>query len=127
VLRACRRLLREGGRLAFYTIFVAPDLSDRDYRRAVRSGPPAVTSARRDHKEMLESAGFAGVEEVDATDAFLRTTRAWYEGRQRYARELAETEGEAPYEERQGDYRQQLRAIEDGLLKRSLFLAERLP
>jgi len=86
-----------------------------------------VTSARRDHKEMLEAAGFGAVEEVDATPQFLRTTRGWYEARRRRADELVEAEGEALYEERQQDYRKQLRAIEAGLLCRSLFLAERLP
>lgn len=127
MLRACRRLLREGGRLAFYTIFVAPDLSERDYRRAVRSGPPAVTSARRDHKEMLESAGFARVEEVDVTEAFLATTNGWYEWRERYAAELRQAEGQAAFDERQRDNRLQARATQGGLLRRALFLAERLP
>jgi len=125
VLRACRRALRPGGRLAFYTIFIPPGLSEPDYRRARRSGPSAVTSGRREHRELLDAAGFVQVSETDLTDAFLKTTLAWYRARERRAVELSEAEGEAAFSERQNDSRGQARAIEAGLLRRSLFVAER--
>ena len=40
VLRACRQLLRPGGRLAFTTIHASPDLDPIRRRRAHRAGPP---------------------------------------------------------------------------------------
>jgi hypothetical protein len=125
VLRACNRLLRPAGRIAFYTIFIAPGLPEAAYRRAARAGPAAVTSRRREQIDLLRSAGFGAVREIDATEAFLRTTRAWYEARDRHAAELAEAEGEDLFCERQRDYRLQARAIEAGLLRRALFVAER--
>ena len=125
MLRACNRLLRPAGRIAFYTIFIPPGLSQAEYRRAARAGPSAVTSHGRQQAELLRSAGFTGVRETDVTEAFLRTTRAWYEARARYAGQLSEAEGEASFRERQRDYRLQARAIEAGLLRRSLFVAER--
>ncbi|HLB26137.1 MAG TPA: hypothetical protein VJN32_00690, partial [Dehalococcoidia bacterium] len=121
MLRACNRLLRPAGRIAFYTIFIAPGLSEAAYRRAARAGPSAVTSRRREQVDLLRSAGFAAVREIDVTEAFLRSTQAWYQGRDRYAAQLAEAEGEASFRERQRDYRLQARAIEAGLLRRALF------
>ena len=43
----------------------------------------------------------------------------------RYAGQLGEAEGEASFRERQRDYRLQAQAIESGLLRRALFVAER--
>ena len=91
----------------------------------MRSGPSAVTSRRREHRELLDAAGFVQVSETDLTGAFLETTLAWYRARARRAVELSEAEGEAAFNERQNDSRVQAEAIEAGLLKRSLFVAER--
>ena len=84
-----------------------------------------MTSRGRQHPDLLRSAGFTGVREVDVTEDFLRATRAWSEARARYAGQLSQAEGEASFRERQRDYRLQARAIEAGLLKRSLLVAER--
>ena len=125
MLRACRRLLRPAGKIAFYTIFIPSGLSEAAYRRAARAGPSAVTSRRRQQVDLLRSAGFNAVRETDVTEAFLRATRAWYEARARYAGQLSQAEGEASFHERQRDYRLQARAIEAGLLRRALFVGER--
>lgn len=111
--------------MAFYTIFIAPGLAVSEYRRAASSGPRAVGTRRREHDEMLRAAGFGDVTELDVTADFERTARASYEGRTRYATELARAEGESSFRERQSDLRAQLRAIESGLLRRSLFVAQR--
>lgn len=125
MLRACRRLLKPGGRLAFYTIFATTGLSDRDYRRARRSGPNHLSTRRVEHHEMLTSAGLSLVDERDLTPQFLRTARGWYERRKKYERQLREADGDAYFEERQHDAIVQIRAIEDGLLRRALFVATR--
>jgi hypothetical protein len=122
VLRACRRVLKPGGRLAFFTIFVPDDVSGRDYRRALDSGPTFVSSRRRDHQEMLRAAGFKAVREVDLTRQFIATSRAWYRLRNRYPADLIAVEGRASFEERQYDYERQISAAQDGLLRRSLFI-----
>lgn len=56
VLRACRRLLKPGGRMAFTTIYIAPGVSQRDYRRASRARGPG-SAEKRAMTELFEEAG----------------------------------------------------------------------
>ena len=42
VLEACRRVIRDGGRMVFSVISVAPGLSPDDHRRAVENGPEFI-------------------------------------------------------------------------------------
>jgi hypothetical protein len=100
-------------------------LSEVDYRRARRSGPNHLSTRRIEHRDLLTAAGFELVDERDLTPQFLRTARGWYEGRLKFERELRKADGDALFEERQRDGIVQIRAIEDGLLRRSLFVATR--
>ncbi|MEX2247650.1 MAG: methyltransferase domain-containing protein [Dehalococcoidia bacterium] len=122
VLKTCRRLLRPGGRMAFYTIFVAPGLSPAGRRRAVDAGPPAVAS-RLDQGDLLRAAGFTAMEEADVTAEYLRIARAYLEANLRHEAGMRGLEGDVRYEERQRDRRKGVAAIEAGLLRRSLFVA----
>ena len=79
VLRACHRLLRPGGRLAFTTIHVAADLDAARHRRAVRAGPWQVAT-RRPYPELVVQAGFGDVVDIDVTEDYARTQRAWLRG-----------------------------------------------
>lgn len=124
MLRACRRVLRPGGRLAFYTIFIAPEASAADRRRAAVNGPSAAAS-RLDHARMLEAAGFTAVAETDVTDQFIETASIWLEGRTQHAAQLAELEGAECFEGRLRESREQLRLTKTGVIRRSLFVAMR--
>ncbi len=123
MLRACRRVLRPGGSMAYFNIFVTPDLPERAYRRALRRGPSAVSARQLPQAELLRRAGFLLEDELDVTAEFLETARAWYGGRQQRAAALKEADGEAEFGRRQSDSRLQIEAIEEGLLRRALFLA----
>jgi len=125
VLRACRRLLRPGGRIAFYTIFIAPGVSEADRRRILALGDPPWLASPAGQSELLRSAGFIEVEETDVTDEYLLTARGWYEGRERYAVELRQLDGEAEFGQNQAWRKRRLPAIEAGLLRRSLFVARK--
>ncbi len=115
-------MLRPAGRMAFFTIFVAPGLNGSDYRRALRSGPTFVSSRRKEHGELVASAGFSHFEESDLTAEFLVTSRGWQAERSAHATEMFASEGEAEFNERQSDLDVQSKAIEAGLLRRSLFV-----
>ncbi len=124
MLRALKRLLRRGGRIAFTTIEAAPGLEPAARRRAYRVGPRAVAS-RVGQRRLLESAGFIDIDELDVTRAFADTTRAWIEERARHADELAAMEPPGAFGQRQKEHQAQLAAIEDGLLSRTMFSARR--
>lgn len=122
MLRACARLLRPQGRLAFYSIFAAPGLSKAERARARDAGPFAM-SLRVPYASMLRSAGFTDIEERDATPEFLETSERWYtEGRNVEAalRPLMSDEEIVVLRE---DRRIHLEAVQAGLLRRSLFTA----
>jgi hypothetical protein len=84
-----------------------------------------VTSRRRQQRDLLRSAGFAEIAETDVTDEFLRIARALLEARGRHAIELRESEGVSEFAKEQAARRARAAAIEEGLLRRSLFVAER--
>jgi hypothetical protein len=124
VLRACLRILRPGGRTAFFTIHPAAGLTPAQRRRAYRDGPVEVATART-HRQLLEAAGFTQVTETDCTAEFAAVTRAWIHQWEANHQDLVALLGEAEVEERQAARQAQLRAIEDGILSRSLFAARR--
>jgi len=124
VLRASRRLLRPGGRTAFFTIHPTPGLSLRLRRRAHRDGPVAVAS-HLSGRELLERAGFVDVEETDCTAEFVTVAQAWVDQCEDQRDALAELLGADEFDERQTERRIQLQAVRDGLLRRSLLVATR--
>jgi hypothetical protein len=115
-------LLRPGGRIAYTTIFVAPDLSPAQRRRAQRSGPRAVAS-RSDQRPLLISAGYVDVEMIDLSAEFATTARAWLERWEANAEELSALDSPGAFAQRQHERQVQQRAIDDGLLRRGLFSA----
>jgi len=124
VLRASRRLLRPGGRTAFFTIHPTPGLSPRLSRRAHRDGPVAVAS-HLSGRELLERAGFVDVEETDCTPEFVTVGQAWVDHCEDQRDALAEVRGADEFDRRQTERRIQLQAVRDGLLRRSLLVATR--
>lgn len=117
-------MLRPGGRIAFYSIFVPPGLSDRDHRRGLRSGPPAVATSS-DYRSLLRSAGFAELGEIDVTGAYLDTARGWVRHGQESETELAAGEPPGAFADKLARRRAAIAAIEAGQLQRSLFLGTR--
>ena len=120
VLRASRRLLRPGGRLAFFTISIARDLSAADRRRATDAGPPSPDGPYL--SETLDRVGFTDVREVDVTADYLTTTRAWLTARLRHRNTVRPLDPEM-YDGRLNQGKASTAAIEDGLLRRSLHIA----
>jgi hypothetical protein len=119
-----QRLLRPGGRMAFTTIAIAEGLNGSIRRRARRSGPRAVAS-RADQQQLLRSAGYVEIDEVDVTAAFIETMRGWVEQRALHFDEVARLEPPGAFEQRQRGHRAQLAATQAGLLRRLLFTAAR--
>jgi cyclopropane fatty-acyl-phospholipid synthase-like methyltransferase len=124
VLRACRQLLRPGGRLAFTTIYVPPGLDRPHQRDACRAGPAHV-AAQRPYPELVAQAGFVDTVEVDLTGEYGRTQGEWLNAAEQRAGELRAVMSDAAFAQAQSDRRRTRDAIAAGLLRRSLFLASR--
>ncbi|HVE18779.1 MAG TPA: hypothetical protein VNB52_06830 [Ilumatobacteraceae bacterium] len=75
--------------------------------------------------ELLRRAGFVDVTEVDGTEEFRAVATEWIDQWDGHRDALTAVYGEPEFESRQHDRRMQLRAVEDGLLRRSLFVASR--
>jgi hypothetical protein len=108
--------------MAFLMIHLSAGLCSADRARARASGPRAVDS-RAEHDSMLRNAGFDVLVERDLTDAFLDTARAWLHESDDLADELTRLEPAGGFDERQEDRRAMIAAIENGLLRRSQFVA----
>ena len=124
MLRACRRLLRPGGRTAYFTIFTTPGLSKSDHRKAVRLGPRAVAS-KQGQAELLEAAGFTSIDVRDVTKVFLETAHRWLRHAAELEGDLRSTIGDALFDEQQADRKEMITAVEEGLLSRALFVGSR--
>ena len=86
-------------------------------------GPRAV-GTRSNYSRMLISAGFCAVAQLDVTERFRETQAAWMAQVNDHYEQLVANEGTGPVRERQRDQRVQLRAIDDGLLRRAIFTAQ---
>ncbi|HET7483092.1 MAG TPA: hypothetical protein VFK89_09550 [Actinomycetota bacterium] len=122
MLRACRRLLRSGGSIAYTTIVAAAGLDDARRREAIRLGPPAVEATAPDDV-LMERAGFVEIDVTDVTPSFLDTARAWSSEFSRHESGVKEVLGEPEWEERQGSRARIITGIRDGLLRRVLVSA----
>jgi hypothetical protein len=124
VLRACRRVLRPGGRLAFHTIEPPPGLSAPKRRRAISIGPPAVT-VRTTYPGLLRSAGFNEIYAGDLTAEYLATQRRWLAATLRHEDGLRCALGDDVVRDGIERRRRTVDAIEEGLLLRTLYTATR--
>jgi len=122
MLRACRDLLRPGGRMAFTTILVAPGLDPAQHRRAVRAGPWQVL-ARRPYPALVQQAGFTDVVDVDVSEDYGRIQAAWLDATEARADAVRQLTSDAELRDAQADRRRAHAAIEEGLLRRSLITA----
>jgi hypothetical protein len=75
--------------------------------------------------ELLRRAGFNEVAELDGTEEFRAVANEWIDQWDEHRDALTTIYGEVEFEGRQHDRRIQLRALEDGLLRRSLFIGSR--
>ena len=109
--------------MGFTTIFESPGLPPAARRRARATGPRAV-AMRSDHRRLLTSAGFGDITETDVTPEFRATAAAWLAEAAAHARQLARLEAPGAFEQRQADRHAMLAAIDAGLLRRALILAQ---
>jgi ubiquinone/menaquinone biosynthesis C-methylase UbiE len=122
VLRSCRRIARDGARMVFTVIALAPSLADSERRIAIASGPTFVDSPD-DYAVLLDQSGWCLQERTDLTAEFLQSMRTELEGMQARADTLAEALGTDELTERIKRRQATIAAVDAGLLRRELFVA----
>ena len=122
VLSACRRVVRNTGRMVFTVISIKSDLGAADYARAVERGPPLV-KAQGDYPSLLERAGWHIEDRVDLTAGYAHSVSRMIAEFETRAETLSDLLGTTEYRERLARRRRSLEAIEDGLHQRELFVA----
>jgi hypothetical protein len=113
---------RAGGRMVFTVISVTPGLAGEDYRRAVENGPEFIESDI-DYPSLLHRTGWIVLDYQDVTLDYAASC-----GRQLRADEerkdaLTKLIGATEFDERLADWRSKLSVLNEGLLRRELFVA----
>jgi cyclopropane fatty-acyl-phospholipid synthase-like methyltransferase len=121
VLEGCREAIRDLGRMVFTVISIAPDLPATQYRRAVMDGPEFVES-ETDYVTLLGETGWLIVDRRDITLDYATTCSRQLQADKKFKSTLEALIGASASAERLAEWRSQLKAIEDGLLQRELFL-----
>ena len=122
VLKACRFVVQQDGRMIFSVILIPPDLSDSDYRRAAESGPSFITTDDS-YPNLLQQAGWELVEQTGLTTKFLETLQLGLESDLNHVAELEKLLGKEETSIRIARSRGYIAALEQGLISRELFHA----
>ena len=124
MLRECNRVLKSGGCIAGYVIHIPTGLTEAQERRAADLGPSDVT-ASTSPEVLTQAAGLTVVVKEDVTDAFRATCAALVAARRDLEDELRADEGDDFYEEEWRKKNAMLQGIDEGVLCRSLVVANK--
>ena len=124
MLRECNRVLKSGGRIAGYVIHIPAGVTEAQERRAAELGPSDVT-APTSPEALTRAAGLTIVLTQDVTDAFRVTCAALAAARRDLEDELRADEGDDFYEEERRKKNAMLKGIDEGILRRSLVVANK--
>ena len=142
-LAACRRAIRDHGRMAFTVISIRPGLSAEDHDRAVANGPsfveiegdnpggdqsgPGGDQRGKDYPALLSETGWTLVHRADITEDYMRSCRRQLEADSAHREGLTALIGETEYAERVGKWASTLKTLQDGLIRRQFFVARPRP
>lgn len=122
VLTECRRVVRASGRMAFSVLYIPPGLSPEAHARALETAPEFVETDT-DYPALLEETGWTLLARRDLTGAFMTSCRKRLRLETELQAELRSVMGSAELEARQDRLRRRIPQLEQGHLRRELFLA----
>jgi ubiquinone/menaquinone biosynthesis C-methylase UbiE len=120
VLKACRAVVREDGVMIFSVILISPDLSERDYARALENGPSFIATDES-YQNLLEQAGWELVDRTNLTPQFGETLQVMLENELSNADGLERLLGKQETEQRLLRSHSYIDATEHGLIRREMF------
>lgn len=121
VLIECRRIIREQGKMVFSVIYIIPGLDKIDYERAVLNSPDFIR-ADAEYETMLRECGWHIDERIDLSKEYQETCRLQIEADDLHREELIKLVGERQALDRMFNWKSKLEVIEEGLVKRDLFV-----
>lgn len=120
VLKACREVVREDGKMVFSVVLIAPGLSDEDFQSAAAGGPTFVESPTQ-YPDMIEKAGWKITAHADQTGKYFEIFQKMYARERANTDELERVHGREGATELFARRARTLDALERGLLRREIF------
>ena len=121
VLTECRRIIRKHGKMAFTVIYITPGLDKLAHERAVKNSPDFIQTDA-EYETMLKACGWHIDEQIDLSEEYQETCRLQIEADDLYQEELIKLIGEKQALDRISNWKSKLEVIEEGLVKRDLFV-----
>ena len=125
MLRAIKRVLKPGGRHAFFVIQLRDGLTSEEATRAIDVGREYLP-AGPGYLALLEQAGYTDIVAEDVTDQYLATLHDWVREWRRARDELIDLHGESEFQDRVSRWTSAADLVEEGLLQR-FFYASSVP
>ena len=123
VLRECRRVIAERGRMVFTVLSVPHGLSPASRRQALAAGPEFVDTDMS-YPDMLSETGWLLLEHRDLTDAYHAALCRQEDADKAAGQDLVDLIGAEMTEERMNDWRRKRCGVEAGLLVREQFVVK---
>jgi phosphoethanolamine N-methyltransferase len=122
VLESCKQMTRKGGRMVFTVISLAANLSREERRKTMEVAPEFVESDT-DYLTLLAQTGWTVLDSQDLTLAHAASCRRLVKAEKEHEDDVVAIIGAPEYANRQARWASKIPALEDGLLRRELFVA----
>lgn len=119
MLRACRRVLKPGGRLVFDVVSVPESLVGHNDLE----GDYGFVATAVPYLEMLTQAGFVDFGSEDTTSGYLKVAGRWLDAARELEPELREAMGDGVFDDKYSSRVESYTMIESGELGRTLYWA----
>ena len=121
VLNECRRIIRNQGKMAFTVIYVKSGLDKLAHEKAVKNSPEYIQT-NAEYETMLKACGWHIDEQIDLSKDYQETCRLQIESDDLYQEDLIKLIGEKQTLDRISNWKSKFEVIEEGLVKRYLFV-----
>jgi SAM-dependent methyltransferase len=122
VLKECRRVLRDAGRMVFTVISLATGL-DPAQREATRALTPEFAETDTDYGTMLAQTGWILIDRKDISVAYAASSRLQIEAMRENRNAVIDVIGASEFDYRLTRYGSRIGAIDEGRMLREMFVA----
>lgn len=123
MLNECRRVVTTGAKMLFFVIAPASDLTGADLQEACDIGPPFVGTPDN-YENLLEASAWNMLQKTDLSAEYRNALQRLTDGLEAGREELQTVMGREVFTESLHHRRDQIKAINGGLLVREMYLAQ---